>query len=237
EVTGPGTVVPADAPRMGSVGTPLIGVETRLAGDGELLIRGGLLMAGYHRAPEQTAETIDAEGWLHTGDIATIDADGYHWIVDRKKELMITAAGKNVSPANIESLIKHHPLIDQAVVVGDRRRYVAGLVVLDRLAGAAWARARGIEAASIPELVRQPELIAEVRRAVADANVHLSRPEQVKRFAILPAEWTVESEELTPTQKLRRRVIERKYASTIEELYAEPPAGHPVEEAPAAART
>jgi long-chain acyl-CoA synthetase len=233
EVTGPGTVVPRDAPRIGSVGMPLIGAETRLADDGELLIRGGLVMAGYHRAPEHTAEAIDEEGWLHTGDIATIDADGYHWIVDRKKELMITAAGKNVSPANIESLIKHHPLVDQAVVVGDRRRYVTALVVIDREAGYAWARAHGVDAEPIAELVRHPELVAEIQRAIADANTRLSRPEQVKRFAILPVEWTVDSEEVTPTQKLRRRVIEKRYAATVEALYGESPTGHSVEEGPA----
>jgi long-chain acyl-CoA synthetase len=236
EVTGPGTVVPPGVLRLGSVGTPLIGVETRLAEDGELLVRGGLVMAGYYRAPEQTAETIDAEGWLHTGDVATIDADGYHRIVDRKKELMITAGGKNVSPANIESLIKHHPLVGQAVAVGDRRKYIAALIVLDPEVALAWSRRRG-EVAAIPELIRNPELVAEVRNALAEANTHLSRAEQVKRFALLPAEWTVDSEELTPTQKLRRRVIEQKYASEIEELYAEPPGGHTVEESlPAGAR-
>jgi long-chain acyl-CoA synthetase len=227
--------VPRDAPRIGSVGTSLVGAETRLADDGELLIRGGLVMAGYYRAPELTAEAIDPEGWLHTGDVATMDADGYHWIVDRRKDLMITSAGKNVSPANIESLIKHHPLVDQAVVVGDGRRYVTALVVLDHDAGRAWARAHWLDAESISELARHPHLVAEIEHAIADANTHISRPEQVKRFAILPVEWTVDSEELTPTQKLRRRVIEERYAETVEALYAEPPAGHAVEEGSAAA--
>jgi long-subunit acyl-CoA synthetase (AMP-forming) len=230
EVTGPGTAVPPHAPRIGTVGTALPGVEVKLAADGELLTRGGNLMVGYYKAPDQTAEAIDQDGWLHSGDIATVDADGYYRIVDRKKELIITAGGKNVSPANLESLIKHNPLIGQAVALGDRRKFISVLIVLAPDVATSWARSRGIEATSMAALAVHPEVVAAVRAAITDANSKVSKVEQVKRFMILGTEWTAESEELTPTLKLKRRVVDRKYAAEVDALYGDPPGGYDVDE-------
>jgi long-subunit acyl-CoA synthetase (AMP-forming) len=230
EVTGPGTAVPPHAPRMGTVGTALPGVEVKLGADGELLTRGGNLMVGYYKAPDQTAEAIDHDGWLHSGDIATVDADGYYRIVDRKKELIITAGGKNVSPANLESLIKHHPLIGQAVALGDGRKFISALIVLAPDVATGWARSHGIEATSMAALAKHPDVVAAVAKAIADANSKVSKAEQVKRFMILGAEWTAESEELTPTLKLKRRVVDSKYAGEINAIYGDPPGGYDVEE-------
>ncbi len=229
ELTGPGTAVPPSAPKMGTVGTALVGAEVALAPDGELIARGGNVMVGYYRAPEQTAEAIDAAGWLHSGDIATVDSDGYFRIVDRKRELIITAAGKNISPANLESLIKHHPLVGQAVVIGDRRKFVSALIVLAPDVATAWARSKGISA-TIAELATHPDVIVGVRQALTEVNSHVARVEQIKRFTILTTEWTPESEELTPTLKVKRRVVDQKYAAEIDALYAETPGGYAVEE-------
>ena len=233
ELTGPGTVVPPDAPRMGTVGTALRGTEVALASDGELIARGGNVMVGYYKAPEQTAETIDASGWLHSGDIATVDEDGYFKIVDRKRELIITAGGKNISPAGLESLIKHNPLIGQAVVIGDRRRFISALIVLAPDTATAWARAHGVEAASLADLARHPAMIEAVRAALDAVNTHVSSVEQIKRFTILEREWTADSEELTPTLKVKRRVVDRKYIAEIDAMYADSAGGHAVKEASA----
>jgi long-chain acyl-CoA synthetase len=229
ELTGPATCVPLDDHRAPSIGVPLPGVEARLGQDGELLIRGGNVMVGYYRDPVKTAEAIDADGWVHSGDIAELGPDGHYRIVDRKKELIITSAGKNISPANLEALAKSSPIIGQAVAVGDGRKFISVLVVLDPQVAPAWARAHGVAATSMVKLAEQPDVIAEVRRALTVANSHLSRVEQFKRFTILPAEWSPESEELTPTMKLKRRVIHSKYQPQIEAMYADPPGGHSVD--------
>src|ERR1700694_2403184 len=222
ELTGPGSWR-LDGFKIGTVGISNAGEEVRLAEDGELLVRGGNVMRGYYKDAVQTAEALNDEGWLRTGDIASIDADGNIRIVDRKKELIITAGGKNISPANLESLLKQHPLIGQACVIGDRRPFLTALLVLDGQVTAAWALKRGIAAPTIAELSAHPEVKAEVERAVAEANQHVSRHEQIKRFTILPSEWTAESEELTPTLKLKRRVILQKYAESIERMYTAVP--------------
>lgn len=220
ETTGVATANPRRRVKVGTVGPALPGVEVKLAEDGELLVRGPNCMHhGYLNQPEQTAELIDADGWLHTGDIGVKDAEGYFRIVDRKKELIITAGGKNISPANIECLLKEHPLIGQALAYGDRKPFVVGLLVLDGEAARDWARAHGLDGASIAELARHPLLREELQRAVEAVNSRLSRVEQVKKFDILPTEWTAESEELTPTLKLRRKVVHEKYRAEIEALY------------------
>jgi long-chain acyl-CoA synthetase len=229
ELTGPGTVVPEDQFKTPSIGRPIPGTEARLAADGELLTRGGNVMVGYYRDPEKTAEVIDSEGWMHTGDIAELDPDGHFRIVDRKKELIITSAGKNISPANLEALAKSSPIIGQAVAVGDGRKFISVLLVLDPQVAPAWAKAHGISATSMAELAEQHAVVDEVRRALTVANSHLSRVEQFKRFTILPSEWSPESEELTPTMKLKRRVINSKYQPQIDAMYAEPPGGHSVD--------
>jgi long-subunit acyl-CoA synthetase (AMP-forming) len=212
---------PADI-RIGTVGTALPGVEVALAEDGELLVRGPIVMRGYRGQPEKTAETIDADGWLHSGDIGTIDEDGYVRIVDRKKELIINAAGKNMSPANIEQTIKaSHPLIGQAVVVGDRRPYNVALLVLDPEVAAAYAATAGLPDASATSVAADPGAQQVIADAVEAANARLSRVEQIKRYRILGADWLPGGDELTPTMKLKRRPIAEKYAAEIEALYAD----------------
>jgi long-chain acyl-CoA synthetase len=219
ETTGAFTTNTPRAFRLGTVGQPVPGMEVRIADDGEILTRGPLTTPGYLNLPEQTADLIDADGWLHTGDVGGIDADGFVSVVDRKKELIITAGGENVSPAAVENLLVAHPLIGQALAYGDRRPYLVALLTLDSGVAPAWARAHGIEAASLPELAANPEVLAEVGRAVVAANERLARVQQVKYWELLPVEWTAESEELTPTLKLKRRVVHAKYADVIDGLY------------------
>ena len=215
------TINPQDAIRIGTVGLPLPGVELSLADDGELLVRGPTIMRGYRKDPERTAETIDSEGWLHTGDIAEIDGDGYVRIVDRKKELIINSAGKNMSPANIENKIKAGcTLIGSAIAIGDRRPYNTALIVLDPVAAASFAAAHGLAAGTPAELVAEPAIQAEILAGVERANAGLSRVEQVKRHALLAEEWQPGGDELTPTMKLRRKPIAEKYAAEIDALYA-----------------
>ena len=211
-----------DAIRLGTVGQALPGVELALADDGELLCRGEIVMRSYRNQPEQTAEAIDAEGWLHTGDIAEIDADGYVRIVDRKKELIINAAGKNMSPANIEGKLKAaSPLIAEAVAVGDRRPYNVALILLDPETCAAYAASEALPDASVASLSSHPAVETAVAEAVERANQQLARVEQIRRFAILADEWLPGGNELTPTMKLRRNPIAERYAEQIERLYAQ----------------
>ena len=207
--------------RIGTVGPASPGVELRLADDGELLIRGAFLMRGYRNRPEQTAEAIGADGWLRTGDVATIDADGYVTLVDRKKELIISAGGKNMSPANIEATLKAaSPLIGQACAIGDARPYNVALIVLDADFAPAWAQREGIEERDLAALARDPRVCAAVQEGVDAANAKLSRVEQIKRFALVEGDWLPGGDELTPTMKLKRRPIGEKYADAIERLYA-----------------
>jgi long-chain acyl-CoA synthetase len=184
-------------------------------------------MQGYYRDDERTAEALDADGWLHTGDIAVED-DGWYRIVDRKKELIITSSGKNIAPAQVESLLKLSPLVGQAITVGDSRSHLTALIVLDADIAPAWAAQQGLGQLGMEELARHPAVVAAVTAGVAEANTHLARIEQVKRFAILPREWTPESGELTPTQKLKRRVVLDRYAEEIASLYADQPGGYEV---------
>ncbi|MGH3303056.1 MAG: AMP-dependent synthetase/ligase [Streptosporangiaceae bacterium] len=219
ETTGAFTANTPRAFRLGTVGQPVPGMEVRIADDGEILTRGPLTTPGYLNLPEQTADLIDAEGWVHTGDIGSIDADRFVRVVDRKKELIITAGGENVSPAAVENLLVAHPLVGQALAYGDRRPYLVALLTLDSGVAQAWARAHGIQAASLAELAANPGVLAEVGRAVEAANARLARVQQVKYWELLPVEWTAESEELTPTLKLKRRVVHAKYADVIDGLY------------------
>ncbi len=215
------TLVPQDQIRLGTVGPPIPGVDIRLADDGEILVRGDTVMAGYRNQPEKTAETIDADGWLHTGDIGTFDEAGFLKIIDRKKELIINAAGKNMSPANIEQQLKQgSPLIGQAVAIGDGRPYNVALLVLDPDASAAFAPQHGLSDASPEAMSAEPSVLAEVERGVQQANSHLSRVEQIKRFKVLPCDWPPAGDELTPTMKLKRKPIAEKYAEEIEALYS-----------------
>jgi long-chain acyl-CoA synthetase len=220
ETTGAFTANTPDAFRLGTVGRPVAGCEVRIAGDGEILTRGPLNTPGYLDLPEQTAALLDDDGWLRTGDVGALDDDGFLRVIDRKKELIITAGGENVAPAGIENLLVADPLIGQALAYGDRRPYIVALLTLDGDVAPAWARARGIEAASLAELADQPAVLAAVGAAVAAANAKLARVQQVKAWRLLPVEWTAESEELTPTLKLKRRIIHAKYGDVIDSLYS-----------------
>jgi len=221
ETSSCATINPPDRIKIGTCGPALQGVELKLAGDGELLVRGEVVMTGYRNDPEKTAQAFDDEGWLRTGDVAEIDDDGYVKIVDRKKELIINAAGKNMSPVNIESRLKTcHPLIGTAVAIGDRRPYNVALIVLDPDACGAFAAQQGIEDGSPAALARDERVQAAIGTAIEEANSHLSRVEQVKKWCLLETEWQPGGEELTPTMKLKRRPIEQKYAQQIEELYS-----------------
>jgi long-chain acyl-CoA synthetase len=207
--------------RAGTVGRPIPGMELKVADDGELLVRGPCVMRGYRNMPEKTAETIDSDGWLATGDIGEIDEDGYLKIVDRKKELIINAGGKNMSPANIESKIKAAcPLAAQVVAIGDRRPYNVALITLDPDACAALAAQRGIADGSVEAMAREPSVRAAVAAGVEKGNAGLSRVEQIKRFTIIEGEWLPGGDELTPTLKLKRKPIAGKYAAEIDALYA-----------------
>jgi long-chain acyl-CoA synthetase len=223
ELTAVATVNPPDAIRIGTVGKPVHGVELRVAGDGEVFVRGPSVMRGYRNDIEKTAATVDAEGWLGTGDVGSLDRDGYLTIVDRKKELIINSGGKNMSPSNIENHLKGAcPLIGSAVAIGDARPFVVALIAMDSDAAAMRAQQLGI-AASAVELSAHPAVIADIEAAVTAANTKLSRVEQVKYFHVLPTFWEPGGDELTPTAKLKRTPIARKYAAEIEQLYATAP--------------
>jgi long-chain acyl-CoA synthetase len=221
ETTGAFTTNTPDAFKLGTVGRAVPGIEVKIAEDGEILARGPLNTPGYLNLPGQTAELLDEDGWLHTGDIGTIDDDGFVSVIDRKKELIITSGGENISPAAVENVLVAHSLIGQALAFGDKRKFVVALLTLDGEVAPAWAKARGIEATSLAELADNDQVLAAVTEAIAEANTQLARVQQVKRWRLLPVEWTAESEELTPTFKLKRRIIHRKYADVIDSLYAE----------------
>jgi long-chain acyl-CoA synthetase len=221
ETCGAGCVNPPGKIKIGTVGPPAPGVEISLAEDGEVLIRGDVVMLGYRGAPEKTAETIDPQGWLHTGDIGELDQDGYLRIVDRKKELIINAAGKNMSPANIEATIKTaSPLIGQACAIGDGRSYNTALVVLDADFAPMWAAQHELEGRSLEQLAVEPAIRIAIQEAVDAGNAKLARVEQIKKFAIVVGDWLPGGDELTPTMKLKRKPIAEKYASEIEGMYA-----------------
>ncbi|WP_430786815.1 AMP-dependent synthetase/ligase [Actinoplanes sp. G11-F43] len=220
ETTGTATINTPAHFRTGTVGRPNGGMEIRLAPDGEILVRGPLVCAGYLRADGGVDPVTDGDGWLATGDVGAFDDDGYLTITDRKKELIINSSGKNISPAQIENLLRAHPLIAQAVAVGDRRPYVTALIVLDEEIAPLWARSKGLPFRTIADLAEDPVLRAEIDVAVSAANARLSRPEQVKTYRILARGWTPETGELTPTLKLRRRIIQERYAGEIGALYS-----------------
>jgi long-chain acyl-CoA synthetase len=221
ETAGFGTCNRPGEVKIGTVGPPSPGAELKLAGDGEVLIRGQFVMVGYRNQPETTAEALDGDGWLHTGDIGEIDEDGYLKLVDRKKELIINAAGKNMSPANIEAEVKSgSPMIGQAVCIGDGRPYNTALIVLDADYAPQWAAQHGLEGKTLEELATEPGIGAAVQAGIDEANQHLARVEQIKKFKIVPGDWLPGGDELTPTMKLKRKPIAAKYEAEIEALYA-----------------
>lgn len=207
--------------RLGSVGKALPGTELKIADDGEILVRGAIVFKGYLNQPELTAETLTEDGWIHTGDLGRLDQDGFLWITGRKKEIIITAGGKNVTPANIENLLKDHPLIDQALVHGDRRKYLTALLGLDPETLEAWATEKGIGYTSYEAILDNPALLDDVKAMVDEVNRHFARYETIKRFALLPRLLDVEKGELTPTMKIRRRIIEERFKDLLDSLYDE----------------
>ncbi|MFJ3924746.1 AMP-dependent synthetase/ligase [Streptomyces sp. NPDC090022] len=222
ETSGVCTLNSPDGFRLGSVGRPIEGLELRVAEDGEILTRGQTVFGGYLRPDGSLEDACDAEGWFATGDVGRIDEDGFLWLTDRKKELIITSNGKNVSPALVENTVKEHPLIGQALVHGDGRSYLVALLVLDPELAPVWAASHGIEAPSLTALAEHPAVQEEIARAVETANARLNRTEQIKRYRVLTEEWGPDSGELTPSLKLRRRIVRTKYADLIDGLYETP---------------
>lgn len=222
------TVNPPDAPRAGTVGKAVEGVELRIAADGEILARGPNVMSGYYNKPQATAEVLK-DGWFHTGDIGTIDANGYLAITDRKKDLLVTSGGKKIAPQPIEAVLKRSPIVSEAVVLGDRRKYAAALIVPDfkalerRLQDLGRPAHPGVPAAGVerPELLARPDVLALYQEIIDALNRDLSQFERIKRIALLPAEFSIETGELTPTLKVKRKVVEERWRGEIEKLYAE----------------
>ncbi|MBT2488634.1 long-chain fatty acid--CoA ligase [Streptomyces sp. ISL-96] len=219
ETTGAATVSTPEVFALGAVGRPGPGIEVKAADDGELFVRGPVVFPGYLTADGGIEPATDGSGWLPTGDVGTVDERGLVHITDRKKEIIITSGGKNIAPTRIESLLRAHPLVGQAVAIGDRRPYVTALLVLDEEASPLWARANGIATVDLGELSRHPEVLAALDQAVAEANAVLSRAEQVKKYQVLAGPWTPQSGELTPKLSLRRKGIHSRYAATIESMY------------------
>ncbi|TCO65821.1 AMP-dependent synthetase/ligase [Actinocrispum wychmicini] len=220
ETTGAVTENIPNSYRVGSVGQALPGSEIKLGEDDELMVRGPLVFLGYLQEDGSVKPDTDADGWLATGDIGRIDEDGFVFVTDRKKELIITSGGKNIAPTKVEGLLRAHPLIGQAVAIGDTRPFVTALIVLDDETAPLWARARGIGETDLALLAKHPDVLAELESAVVAANSVLSKVEQIKKYEVLTTVWTPESGELTPTLKLRRRVITDRYSQAIEALYA-----------------
>jgi len=205
--------------KPGTVGQALTGTSIRVAPDGEILAKGPQVFLGYWRNEQATSDTFDADGWFKTGDIGDLDDDGYLRITGRKKELIVTAAGKNVAPAPLEDRIRAHPMISQAVVVGDARPFVAALITIDQEAFATWATQGALGGTAVSQAVDHPALLAEVQAAIDDANQSVSRAESIRKFAVLPHDLTVVDGELTPTLKVRRAVVEKAYGPVIDDLY------------------
>ena len=220
EDCGPTTANLPGRNKIGTVGPAIPGVTVRIADDGEILVKGGNVCAGYYRDPEATASLIDEDGWMHTGDLGTLDVDGYLTISGRKKDLIINAAGKNIAPQNIEVDLRNAPLIAQAVVIGEGRRYLTALITLDPDSAKAWAESRG-KPADGEALAQDPDLLAEIQRAVDDVNAKRSRVEAIKKFRVLPGDFTLAGGELTPTLKPKRHVIAERHRHAIEALYAD----------------
>lgn len=220
EDCGPATINPPDAIRIGSVGRPIPGLEVSVADDGELLFRGGSVCRGYHGLPDDTRALIDDDGWMHSGDLGRLDADGYVWLTGRKKDLIINAAGKNISPSQIETRFSMEPLIGQAVVVGDGRRYLTALLSLDADAAADWARDHGTFN-EMADLGRHEGVRREIEAAVQRVNREHAPVEQIKYWRLLPEQLSVDNGELTPTLKVKREVITERHADLIETMYAE----------------
>jgi long-chain acyl-CoA synthetase len=220
ETSAPSTVNTPDAVKMGTVGRPIEGTSVRIGEDGEVLLAGPHIFRGYRNNPDATAEVIDADGWFHSGDIGELDDDGFLRITGRKKDILVTAGGKNVAPAVLEDRLRAHYLVSQCMVVGDGRPYIAALVTLDPEALPAWAEQHGKTDVAMTALADDPVLLAEIQAAVDEANKAVSRAESIRRFMIVQNDWTEDSGHLTPSMKLKRVSVLKDHASEIEQLYA-----------------
>jgi long-chain acyl-CoA synthetase len=218
ETSTAATISTPDEFKIGTIGKPFPGCEVRIADDGEILVKGPNVFQGYYKNEEATRETI-VDGWLHTGDIGEVDEDGFLKITGRKKDIIITAGGKNITPANLEAEIKQHPLVSQCVVVGDRRPYLVALVTLDPEEAANYAKEHGL-APDPEQLARNPEVRRTIEEHVAEINEKFARVEQVKKIEVLPRDLSQEGGELTPTMKVKRAVVAQKYEREVERLYA-----------------
>ena len=212
------TANPIDAPRLGTVGKPIPGVEVRIADDGEVLVRGPNVMMAYYNKPAETAAVL-RDGWYHTGDIGSVDASGYLRITDRKKDLLVTSGGKKVAPQPVEAVLKRSPLVAEAVLLGDRRRFISALIVPDFKALERRLQDLGRPPADRDELVGRDDVAALYQEIVEALNRDLSQFERIKKFRVLPREFTIESGELTPTLKVKRKVVEQQWAAAIDEMY------------------
>jgi long-chain acyl-CoA synthetase len=218
EDNGPTSWNPPEAIKIGSVGTPLPGLEVKIAEDGEILVRGGNVMSGYYKDKDATSETIDEDGWLHSGDVGEFDEHNYLRITDRKKDLIITAGGKNIAPQEIENKIKFHPLISQAVVIGDRRPFLTALITLDEEKAPSWAAENGING-GIAEIAAHERTLKEIEGAINEVNQNLAKVEGVKKFRVLERDFLQEENEITPTMKVKRKQINQIYGDVIEDMY------------------
>ena len=220
ETSAAATVNKPSRNKIGTVGLPLPGVSIKIATDGEMLLRGGIITAGYWRNDAATSEAIDDAGWLHTGDLGSLDDEGFLRVTGRKKELIVTSGGKNVAPAVLEDRLRAHPLISQCMVVGDRRPFIACLIALDAEALEHWAKQHGKRAdATAADLIDDPDLIAEIQAAVDDANRAVSKAESIRKFRLLPVDFTTENGYLTPSLKVKRAIVAKDFAAEIEALY------------------
>ncbi|HEY0509444.1 MAG TPA: long-chain fatty acid--CoA ligase [Blastococcus sp.] len=220
ETTAAAAVNHDDAIRIGTVGRPLPGVAAAIADDGEILLRGGVVMRGYWKNEDATKEAIDSDGWFHTGDLGELDGDGFLTITGRKKEILVTAGGKNVAPAGLEDRLRSHRLVSQCIVVGDQRPFIAALVTIDEEALPQWLESKGKPAGqSLDDVRADPELFAEIEAAVKDANKAVSQAEAIKKFAILGTDFTEDNGMLTPSLKLKRSVVMKEFDQEVEALY------------------
>ena len=219
ETTAPATVNVPERVKIGTVGPPLPGVTLRTADDGEVLIKGINVFIGYYNNPAATAEAIH-DSWFHTGDLGELDSDGYLRITGRKKEILVTAGGKNVAPTVLEDRLRAHPIISQCIVVGDQKPFIAALITLDPEMLPMWARAHGVDGVTVASARTDERILAELQRAVDEANQAVSKAESIRKFAVLDIDFTEESGHLTPSLKLRRNIVMRDYADEVEALYS-----------------
>lgn len=222
ETTAPATVNVPDRVKIGTVGAPLPGVGIRIADDGEILVQGVNVFAGYHDNDEATAEAV-RDGWFHTGDLGELDGDGYLRITGRKKEILVTAGGKNVAPAVLEDRLRAHPLVSQCIVVGDQKPFIAALITLDEEMLPTWAKNNGFGALSVEQARTDEGVLAALQKAVDDANTAVSKAESIRTFAVLGSDFTEDNGYLTPSLKLKRNVVMKDFAHDVDTLYAGAP--------------